>query len=149
MEEQGLHNDDEVWSDESVDAGDFVHINLRLNKSPNNRRGDETSHSTKTHTFPVSLPAWSNLDVLHRNNLPPRASFFIYDNVNDALTRDVSRSKTLSLSGTWHFHLATSPFEVPSEFTKPGFDAKKWSEIKVPGMWQMQGYGKGPWYVSR
>jgi hypothetical protein len=91
----------------------------------------------------TSLPDWSNLDVLHRNTLPPRAAFFVYDNAEDALTRDVSRSKTISLSGTYSFHLAGSPFEAP-DFFDPGFDRSSWGFIEVPGMWQLQGYGKGP-----
>lgn len=101
---------------------------------------------TNAHTFPTKLPDWSNIDVLHRNTLPPRASFYVYDNVKDALTRDVSKSKTLSLSGTWKFSLAKSPFDVPEGFQDPKFDSKSWGNIKVPGMWQLQGYGKGPQY---
>ena len=97
-----------------------------------------------TQTFPAALPDWSNLAVLHRNTLPPRANFLIYDNVEDALRRDVAKSKTLSLSGTWKFILSKSPFEAPPNFFEPKFDVVEWADIKVPGMWQLQGFGKGP-----
>jgi beta-galactosidase len=97
-----------------------------------------------SHTFPPATPDWSNIEVLHRNTLPPRASFFVYDNVKDALRRDVSKSRTFSLSGTWKFDLAKGPYVAPPDFFERDFDAAEWSDIKVPGMWQMQGYGKGP-----
>ena len=98
----------------------------------------------ESHTFPSELPDWSNLKVIHRNTLPPRASFFLFDNEEDALSRDKSKSKSLSLSGTWKFSVANSPFDAPSEFYKKSYDITKWGDINVPGMWQLQGYGKGP-----
>jgi beta-galactosidase len=103
---------------------------------------------TETHTFPKGLPDWSNLEVIHKNTLPPRASFHLYDNEANALTRDTTKSRSLSLSGTWKFSLAKSPFDAPLDFFEKKFDAQKWGKIEVPGMWQLQGYGKGPRYVS-
>lgn len=83
--------------------------------------------------------------MLHRNTLPPRASFFIYSNVKDALERNVPKSKTLCLSGTWKFHLAKGPFSAPPDFfEQKKFDVADWPDIQVPGMWQLQGFGKGP-----
>jgi beta-galactosidase len=137
-----------TWSDDdlSIEASDYVHINLRRSPHapalPIISRHDPRVN--KTHTFPTQTPDWSNLEVIHRNTLPPRASFYVYDTVKDALTRDVSRSKTLSLSGTWKFHLSKNPFEAPEDFFQPHYDTSKWGDIKVPGMWQLQGYGKGP-----
>lgn len=98
----------------------------------------------ETNTFPEALPDWSNLKVIHKNTLPPRATFFLYDNATDALTRDPTKSKTHSLSGKWKFSVAKSPFDAPSDFYSSGFDTSSWGDIQVPGMWQMQGYGKGP-----
>lgn len=106
-----------------------------------------TSSTDGTHSFPAAAPDWSNLDVLHRNTLPPRASFFTYGSVEDALKRDVTKSKTSSLSGTWKFSLAKSPLEAPSDFFARDFDVTDWPDVKVPGMWQLQGHGKGPQYV--
>jgi beta-galactosidase len=103
---------------------------------------------TEPHTFPKFIPDWSNLKVIHKNTLPPRATFHLYDNESDALTRDTSKSKSLSLSGIWKFSLAKSPFDAPADFFEKEFDAQKWGQIQVPGMWQLQGYGRGPQYVS-
>lgn len=132
-----------TWTEEGPD--DFVLIHLgtatRQQTTPNNITMSET------HTFPKELPDWSNLEVLHKNTLPARATFHLYDNETDALTRDVTKSKSLSLSGTWKFSLAKSPFDAPPNFFEEKFDAQKWGAIEVPGMWQLQGYGRGPQYV--
>ncbi|KAF1920208.1 intracellular beta-galactosidase BgaD [Ampelomyces quisqualis] len=99
-------------------------------------------------TLPASLPDWNNLEVLHKNTLPPRAYFHNYASEADALTYDVTKSKTHCLSGTWKFQHAYSPFEAPEGFEAPSFDTSKWSDIAVPGMWQLQGFGRGPQYTN-
>ncbi|KAL2262758.1 hypothetical protein VTK26DRAFT_148 [Humicola hyalothermophila] len=112
------------------------------------------STADQAHVFPSFTPDWNNLAVLHRNTLPPRAHFFLYDNPKDALSRDVSRSKSQLLSGEWLFHLSKSPFDGPVDFyqyTPPELaSSPEWGphKITVPGMWQLQGYGKGPQYLN-
>lgn len=103
---------------------------------------------TGTGVFPDSPPDWCNLKVLHRNTLAPRSSFFLYDSEADALTRDTSKSKAQLLSGKWKFHHSTSPFYGPQHFYEPEFESSEWDEVDVPGMWQCQGYGKGPQYTN-
>ncbi|KAK3616784.1 hypothetical protein LTR22_026952 [Elasticomyces elasticus] len=97
--------------------------------------------------FP-DTPDWSNLSVLHRNNLPPRANFKIYASESDALSSDESKAHVQCLAGTWKFHLANSPFEAPEGFEAAHFDKSQWSDIPVPSMWQLQGFGKGPVYTN-
>ena len=130
---------DEVWSEE-LNTSDFVRINLGRKQSahPLPIMMKEDPRANETHTFPSEVPDWSNLSVLHRNTLPPRASFYVYDTVEDALTRDVAKSKTMLLSGTWKFNLSKSPFDAPPDFFDPKFDTSKWGDIVVPGMWQLQ-----------
>jgi beta-galactosidase len=98
--------------------------------------------------YPPSTPDWCNLSVLHKNTLPPRASFFNYDSEEDALAQDITKSKSLCLSGTWKFKLDKYPIEPPQGFFEPGHDVSGWGDIVVPGMWQLQGYGKGPQYTN-
>ncbi|KAK4565974.1 hypothetical protein LTR86_003823 [Recurvomyces mirabilis] len=116
---------------------------------------DTTTHNkttgfedAKMGQHPQSAPDWDNLKIIHRNILPPRASFYLYDNEKDALTRDNTKARAHSLSGKWKFHLANSPFEAPSGFEASSFDTSKWSNITVPGMWQLQNFGKGPHYTN-
>jgi beta-galactosidase len=89
-------------------------------------------------SHPIERPDWNNLQVLHRNTLPPRAYFHNYRNEADALSYDSALSEALSLSGTWRFHHAPNPFESPEGFESPSFDTSSWAEIAVPGMWQLQ-----------
>ncbi|KAK4180279.1 family 2 putative glycoside hydrolase [Triangularia setosa] len=101
---------------------------------------------------PPSTPDWNNLKVIHRNTLPPRAHFHLYQNARDALSRDVSLSKAQLLSGKWLFNLAKSPLQGPVDFRNQSpvqlADTPDWVPVDVPGMWQLQGHGKGPQYTN-
>lgn len=88
--------------------------------------------------FPGVLPDWTNLDVLHRKVLAPRAHFYPYADEDAALSFDRDRAELLSLNGTWKFHYDPSPFEAPLWETANLTD---WDDIEVPGLWQRQGYG--------
>ncbi|KPM44498.1 Beta-galactosidase [Neonectria ditissima] len=96
-------------------------------------------------SFPKSQPDWNNLRVLHRNTLQPRAHFFPYTSEEKALTFDRNNSDLYkSLNGTWKFRHDASPFEAPDwEDASP----LSWHDINVPGMWQLQGYGR-PLYTN-
>ncbi|KAL4803835.1 glycosyl hydrolases family 2, TIM barrel domain-containing protein [Aspergillus unguis] len=95
-------------------------------------------------SWPGFLPDWSNLNVLHSNTLPPRAHFYSYPDEEAALTFNREESFFHSLNGTWKFHYDASPFEAPLWDTANVTD---WDDIVVPGMWQMQGYGR-PQYTN-
>ncbi|UNI18040.1 Beta-galactosidase [Purpureocillium takamizusanense] len=102
--------------------------------------------------FPLAgLPDWNNIDVIHRKTLPPRSYFFLYPSEADALTFDVNLARAKCLSGTWKFHLSKSPFNGPRDFYQVGFTEEStttFTDIQVPGMWQLQGHGKGPHYTN-
>ncbi|CAG9947389.1 unnamed protein product [Clonostachys rosea f. rosea IK726] len=90
-------------------------------------------------SFPKAQPDWNNLQVLHRNKLSPRAHFYSYASEERALSFDREQSEYKSLNGTWKFHHDASPFEAPDwEEAEP----LSWDDIKVPGLWQLQGYGR-------
>ncbi|KAL5331597.1 hypothetical protein ACEPPN_001131 [Leptodophora sp. 'Broadleaf-Isolate-01'] len=93
-----------------------------------------------TGAFPPSKPDWSNIEVIHRNVLPPRSTFSLYENYAKALSQDINSSCSLSLSGTWKFHHSNNPFEAPQDFEQPSYDASQWPDIQVPGHWQLQGW---------
>lgn len=97
-------------------------------------------------SFPSEMPDWSNIDVIHKNTLPPRAYFFLYDDEADALHQN-ERSRSLCLSGTWKFYHASNPFEIPARFGSRDLDTSSWSNIHVPGHWQLQGF-RHPQYVN-
>ena len=97
--------------------------------------------------FPEQKQDWCNLDVIHRNVLPSRSYFFLYETEKDALSANTDLSSSIKLSGTWKFHHSNSPFEAPQGFEAPTYDTSKWSDIQVPGIWQLQGWGK-PHYTN-
>ncbi|EAA29334.3 glycoside hydrolase family 2 protein [Neurospora crassa] len=99
--------------------------------------------------YPSSTPDWNNHQVIHRNTLPPRSHFFLYPDSEKALTRDVSLAKAQLLSGEWKFNLSKSPLVGPVGFQHfDSFTDPDWKPIHVPGMWQLQGFGKGPHYTN-
>lgn len=95
-------------------------------------------------SWPGLLPDWSNLHVLHRNILPSRAHFYSFADEDAALTFNREKSFFHSLNGTWKFHYDASPFEAP---IWERANVTDWDNIEVPGVWQMQGYGR-PQYTN-
>ncbi|KFZ15536.1 hypothetical protein V501_02667 [Pseudogymnoascus sp. VKM F-4519 (FW-2642)] len=97
---------------------------------------------------PDQLPDWNNLEILNRNELEPRAYFFPFDTAERALSYDATEATAMSLNGDWHFQHYDSPFQAPTDFYQINFGIKEWHVIRVPGMWQMQGFGK-PNYTNQ
>ncbi|KAJ6094179.1 hypothetical protein N7467_003024 [Penicillium canescens] len=95
-------------------------------------------------SFPKELPDWNNLKIIHKGTLPPRAHFYSYTSEESARTLNRDKSEYLSLNGTWKFRHDASPFEAP-EWSSA--DPVSWDDIKVPGMWQLQGYSH-PTYTN-
>jgi beta-galactosidase len=95
--------------------------------------------------FPASKPDWSNIDIIHRNTLPPRSHFSLHRSEDDA--RSESQPCSFSLSGTWKFQYSDNPFEAPQGFEAPEYDVSGWSDIQVPGHWQLQGW-RNPHYSN-
>jgi len=104
---------------------------------------------SKVHVHPQTTPDWNNLQVIHRNTLDPRNHFYLYDTEEDALAGDIEKARCQKLSGrAWKFNLSSSPFQGPAGFHEVDFDCSTWDDIQVPGMWQCQGFGKGPQYTN-
>jgi beta-galactosidase len=95
-------------------------------------------------SFPDVQRDWENPQIIHRNTLPARAHFFTYTNEEKALRVDREESEFQSLNGIWQFLYNESPFEAP---TWESEDPLTWATVKVPGMWQLQGYGR-PLYTN-
>jgi beta-galactosidase len=95
------------------------------------------------------LRDWENPTVFGKNKRPGHVPMGAYPDAALALTGDRSASPYVcSLNGTWKFHLAPRPEAVPAEFELPQFDASAWSEIAVPGNWQLQGFADIPIYTN-
>ncbi|TWT89790.1 Beta-galactosidase [Pseudobythopirellula maris] len=88
----------------------------------------------------AEAPDWENPAVVEINRLPVRSTFTPYADKAAANAGGAS-DRVVSLNGAWRFHWAPKPEERPVDFYQPAFDASGWDEIRVPGNWQMQGYG--------
>ena len=82
------------------------------------------------------------LEVLERNRMEPRAYFYDYKTYENALTFNKTKSIGYkNLNGNWKFAFTTNPYRGPKDFEKEDFNDDAWNSIKVPGYWQLQGYG--------
>lgn len=85
---------------------------------------------------------WENPQVIGINKEKPRASFFAYRNQKNALKNNKENSPFfINLNGTWKFNWVRKPADRPVNFYKTNYDISNWKDIKVPGHWELQGYG--------
>ena len=92
----------------------------------------------------------TNPNLVSINKLPARSSFFSFTNASDAKEASYSSkgSNVLLLNGTWKFSYTENFSERPmKDFYNMQFDAQLWSDIQVPGNWEVQGFGT-PIYVN-
>lgn len=87
----------------------------------------------------VAQPDWENPQVLSNNRLAPRASF-------EPFVTTVGDSR-ISLDGLWNFHWSPTPEGRIVGFEASNFDDSKWGKLKVPSIWEVNGYGT-PVYIS-
>jgi beta-galactosidase len=89
----------------------------------------------------ASRPDWENPAVYARGKLPASATHFPFESRAVALAGDPTRSaRYQTLDGLWSFSFSPSSDNVPEGFEKPGYDVSGWKTIKVPAMWQAEGY---------
>lgn len=92
----------------------------------------------------------TNPKLVHINKEPARASFFSFKDVDSAVKAPYSSKgdEFILLNGTWKFNYVEKFNERPMDcFYELGFDDSGWSDIKVPGNWEVQGFGD-PIYVN-
>lgn len=84
---------------------------------------------------------YEDLKVLHENTMPARAYYIPASKRMDNLLENREASDRIQfLNGIWKFKYFESIYDVKEEFFKQGFDVSDYSDIKVPGVWQNEGY---------
>lgn len=87
------------------------------------------------------IPDWENPGLTGINNEPAHAGFLPYDTEKQALNNDWWASPwLLILNGDWKFNWSENPDRRPVDFYKDSFDVSRWTEMKVPGTIELQGY---------
>lgn len=102
----------------------------------------------------VETITWRSLlvpEITDLGRLPCRPPLDPYPDAQAALAGKPS-SDVRSLDGTWSFHLAASPDEVPAGWADPDHDDDHgkdgWRPIEVPGVWTRQDTGDDPHYTN-
>nr|WP_314445465.1 glycoside hydrolase family 2 TIM barrel-domain containing protein [uncultured Lachnoanaerobaculum sp.] len=84
---------------------------------------------------------YEDLKVLHENTMPARAYYIPASKRMDDLVEHRKGSDRIQfLNGIWKFKYFESIYDVKEEFFKQGFDVSEYVDIKVPGVWQNEGY---------
>ena len=82
------------------------------------------------------------------NRCAPRASYFAFENKEKAITGNkINSNRFISIDGKWKFNWVKDADNRPLDFFKENYEDKHWSEINVPGNWELNGYGD-PVYVN-
>lgn len=90
---------------------------------------------------------WENLDVISINREQSHSPWGAYETAVQALGCDRNISKwTQSLDGTWRFAYYGKPAMVEA-FWQTDYNQSDWNDIKVPGNWEVQGFGE-PIYTN-
>ncbi|MDY5240003.1 glycoside hydrolase family 2 TIM barrel-domain containing protein [Bacteroides helcogenes] len=95
-----------------------------------------------------SFNEWRDSEVNAVNRAPMHTNYFAYESV-DAASRGVKEqsSNFMTLNGTWKFFWVKDADARPVDFWKQGFNDKGWSNMPVPGVWELNGFGD-PIYVN-
>ncbi len=95
-----------------------------------------------------SIALWKQPEVTGIAKLPGRATLFPFESEAKARSGDPDSSRWVrALSGTWKFRLYDRPEAVPEEAMLPATGDSDWSDIEVPGNWNMQGWDR-PHYTN-
>ncbi|WP_299012083.1 glycoside hydrolase family 2 TIM barrel-domain containing protein [uncultured Polaribacter sp.] len=88
-------------------------------------------------------PEWENPEIFQINREQPKATFYNYNSINDALlNKDWKLSSNYKvLNGKWHFYYSDSVQGRPANFYKNDFNLKGWDTISVPSNWELKGFG--------
>ena len=91
----------------------------------------------------AQIPYWKDLGITAVGGESQRTELIFYPTEEEALALPFSGSPYyVSLNGQWKFRYFDSQAVIPGDirFTD-AVDAASWDDIKVPGNWEMQGFG--------
>ena len=90
----------------------------------------------------VTLPYWQDIQTVSVNRMEPRSAFMSYADKSQAMSGKYESSPYYKLlNGVWKFYYTDSHRNLPADITEKNTDVSGWNDIKVPGNWEMQGYG--------
>ncbi|MBF6597629.1 MAG: DUF4981 domain-containing protein [Fermentimonas sp.] len=94
------------------------------------------------------VPYWQDVNVVKVNKEYPRTQFMTFADKSAALNSKFEESENyISLNGTWKFYFVEGYKQLPENITDSTVSLTDWKEIKVPGNWEIQGFGT-PIYIN-
>lgn len=91
---------------------------------------------------------WQNPEVNMVNRAPMHTNHFAYESTESAAKGVKETSNNfMTLNGIWKFKWVRNADQRPTDFFHPQFNDKGWGDMKVPGVWELNGYGD-PLYVN-
>lgn len=104
-------------------------------------------------TFAMSAGAqtfteWQNPEINAVNRAPMHSNYFAYESAKAAEEGAKEKSANfMPLNGSWKFFWVKDAGDRPVDFWKTGYNDRGWSNMPVPGMWELNGFGD-PIYVN-
>ncbi len=95
----------------------------------------------------VSKHFWENPSIIKINKEDGHVIAMPFDNEKKALSGEQSEYK-MTLNGVWKFHWQRGLENEPQNFYAEDLDDSSWGEIKVPSVWQTEGYSVPYYYAS-
>ncbi len=91
---------------------------------------------------------WQNPEINAVNRAPMHTNYFAYESAASAEKGIKEQSKNfMTLNGHWKFNWVRNADQRPTDFFRTDFNDKGWDNMKVPGVWELNGYGD-PLYVN-
>ncbi|MDL2210993.1 DUF4981 domain-containing protein [Bacteroides sp. OttesenSCG-928-M17] len=91
---------------------------------------------------------WQDPEVNAVNRASMHANYFAYESAEMAKKGEKESSKNfMTLNGTWKFNWVRNADQRPTDFYRVEFNDKGWDNMKVPAVWELNGYGD-PLYVN-
>ena len=99
--------------------------------------------------YAQTFTEWLDPEVNAVNRAPMRSEAFAFrkGEHGSSKTDRQSSANYLSLNGDWKFNWVNDASSRPTDFWKKDFNDKGWDTIKVPGCWELNGYGD-PLYTN-
>lgn len=85
---------------------------------------------------------WKNPEINAVNRAPMHTNYFAYSSSEEAAKADKENSSNfMTLNGIWKFNWVKNADARPTDFYRTDYNDKGWGQMKVPDVWEMNGYG--------
>ena len=129
----------------------FVALNLNIGRMKINVKraiAAAVIAMTGTAAQAQSWTEWRDLQVNEVNRMPMHAAYYQYETPSTVISSNPAKNAgTVSLHGDWKFLWVENADQRPTDFYRTDLDDSHWATMKVPGMWELNGYGD-PEYVN-